>query len=138
MGSLIYDSTVIEFDDRLLLHLQIVIFNKLRRRESFAMSWRDSPEIGDGRSTIWLDPSIPLYFKFSGSRIPAVNRDWLEILADSASSSSGHDISFFHDSEQPRSFRRGFSVGDDIQRHALGGRAHCHRKWRSFDQLCRR
>ena len=89
MGSLIHDATVIEFDDRLLLHLQIVIVNKLRRRESFAMSWRDSPEIGDGRSTIWLDPSIPLYFKFSGSRIPAVNRDWLEILADSASSSSG-------------------------------------------------
>ncbi|MEN2742255.1 hypothetical protein ABCS02_31130 [Microbacterium sp. X-17] len=34
MGSLIYDSTVIEFDERLLLHLQIVIVNKLRRHES--------------------------------------------------------------------------------------------------------
>lgn len=89
MGSLIYDSAVIEFDDRLLLHLQIVIVNKLRRHESFAMSWRDSPEIGDGRSTIWLDPSIPLYFKFSGSRTPSVNRDWIETLAESASSSNG-------------------------------------------------
>ncbi|WP_258045864.1 DUF7882 family protein [Leifsonia shinshuensis] len=89
MGSLIYDSTVIEFDDRLLLHLQIVIVNKLRRRESFAMSWRDAPEIGDGRSTIWLDPSIPLYFKFSGSRTPSINRDWLETLAESAASATG-------------------------------------------------
>lgn len=89
MGSLIYDSTIIEFDDRLLLHLQIVIVNKLRRRESFAMSWRDSPEIGDGRSTIWLDPSIPLYFKFAGSRTPTIDRDWIELLAESAASSSG-------------------------------------------------
>lgn len=89
MGSLIYDSTIVEFDDRLLLHLQIVIVNKLRRRESFAMSWRDSPEIGDGRSTIWLDPSIPLYFKFAGSRTPAVDRDWIDLLAESAASSSG-------------------------------------------------
>ena len=53
------------------------------------MTWRDAPEIGDGRSTIWLDPSIPLYFKFSGSRTPSVNRDWLEILAESASSANG-------------------------------------------------
>jgi hypothetical protein len=89
MGSLTYDSTIIEFEDRLLLHLQIVIVNKLRRRESFAMSWRDAPEVGDGRSTIWLDPSIPLYFKFSGSRTPQVNRDWIELLAESASSSNG-------------------------------------------------
>ena len=89
MGTLIYDSNFIEFDDRLLLHLQIVIVNKLRRRESFAMSWRDSAEVGDGRSAIWLDPSIPLYFKFDGSRTPTINSDWLERLAESAASSTG-------------------------------------------------
>lgn len=93
MGSLTYDTTVIEFDDRLLAHLQIVIVNKLRRHESFAMSWRDSAEAGEGRSAIWLDPSIPLYFKFDGSRVPAINRDWLERLADSASSSTGLVVS---------------------------------------------
>ena len=89
MGSLIYDSTVIEFDDRLLLHLQIVIVNKLRRRESFAMLWRDAAETGDGRSAIWIDPSIPLFFKYDGSRIPTVNREWLALLAESAGSSTG-------------------------------------------------
>ena len=89
MGTLTYDSIVIEFEDRLLAHLQIVIFNKLRRRESFAMSWRDAPEAGDGRSAIWLDPSIPIYFKFDGSRVPAINRDWVERLAESAASSHG-------------------------------------------------
>jgi hypothetical protein len=89
MGTLTYGSATIEFEDRLLVHLQIVIVNKLRRRESFSMSWRDSTEVGDGRSSIWLDPSIPLYFKFDGSRIPAINQEWLERLSDSASSSTG-------------------------------------------------
>jgi hypothetical protein len=89
MGALIYDGSVIDFDDRLLAHLEIVIVNKLRRREGFAMSWRDAAEAGDGRSTIWLDPSIPLYFKFSGSRSPAIDREWIERLAESAASSTG-------------------------------------------------
>ena len=89
MGTLTYDSIVIEFDDRLLAHLQIVIVNKLRRRESFSMSWRDAPEVGDGRSAIWLDPSIPIYFKFDGSRVPAINREWIERLAESAAGSHG-------------------------------------------------
>ena len=89
MGSLIYKGSVIDFDDRLLAHLEIVIVNKLRRRESFAMSWRDAAAVGDGRSTIWLDAATPLYFKFVGSRVPRINRDWIERLADSAASSTG-------------------------------------------------
>jgi len=89
MGTLTYDSTVIEFEDRLLAHLQIVIVNKLRRRESFAMSWRDATEVGDGRSAIWLDPSIPIYFKFDGSRVPSINRDWIDRLSESASGPQG-------------------------------------------------
>lgn len=113
MGSLIYDSTVIEFDDRLLLHLQIVIVNKLRRRESFAMSWRDAAEVGDGRSTIWLDPSIPLYFKFSGSRMPAVDRDWVELLAESAASSTG--LVVVDEDGQPSAAGRGLNVPAPVQ-----------------------
>jgi hypothetical protein len=89
MGTLTYGTAVIEFDDRLLAHLQIVIVNKLRRRESFAMSWRDLLDAGGGRSAIWLDASIPLYFKFEGSRVPAINREWVERLSDSAASSTG-------------------------------------------------
>ena len=85
MGSLTYHNTVVTFDDQVLAHLQIIIVNKLRRHESFAMSWRDSEEVGDGRSAIWLDPSIPLYFKFDGSRSPRIDREWIE----SANSSRG-------------------------------------------------
>lgn len=98
MGKLLYGSPSMEidFDDRALVHLQIVISSKLRRRESFVFSWRDSPEVGDGRSSIWLDPSIPLYFRYFGSRVPAINREWLEALTESANSAGG-----LHFSEEP-------------------------------------
>jgi len=89
MGTLSYGSVSIEFDDRVLTHLQIVIVNKLRKRESFAMSWRDSNAVGDGRSAIWIDPTIPLYFKFDGSRVPEIDRAWIAQLAASADSSTG-------------------------------------------------
>src|SRR5690606_11550369 len=49
VGSLIYGTSGIEisFDDRVLAHLELVINAKLRRRESFMLSWRDSPGVGD-------------------------------------------------------------------------------------------
>ena len=91
MGKLIYgDSDLdIDIDDRALAHLQIVIGNKLRRRESFFLSWKDDPAVGDGRSAIWMDSAIPLYFKYSGGRAPAINREWIAVLTGSANSGSG-------------------------------------------------
>jgi len=90
MGYMVYDSsTMITFEDRVLAHLEVVIVSKLRRKESFALSWRETPDNGDGRSTVWIDPSIPLRFRFSGSRPPALDRDWIERLAAAAASSSG-------------------------------------------------
>lgn len=89
MGSLTYGGTTVEFDDRLLAHLQIVVVNKLRRHDGFVLSWRDGEEMGGGRSAIWLDPSTPVYFTFDGSRVPGIDRDWLRRLADSADSSTG-------------------------------------------------
>jgi hypothetical protein len=53
------------------------------------MSWRDSNAVGDGRSAIWIDPTIPLYFKFDGSRVPEIDRAWIAQLAASADSSTG-------------------------------------------------
>jgi hypothetical protein len=69
MGKLLYgDSEIeIEFDDRALTHIQIVIGAKLRRGESFFFSWKDDLSVGAGRSSVWLDKSIPLYFKFSAN-----------------------------------------------------------------------
>lgn len=89
MGTLVYDGTAIAFDDRLLAHLQIVIVQKLSRGETFLMSWKDSPSVGDGRSAIWLTPTIPLQFKFLGGKVPTIDRDWLQLLGKSAESSTG-------------------------------------------------
>jgi hypothetical protein len=82
MGVLYYgaDGSELEFDDRLLAHLKVVIVAKLRRRESFTMSWELEHAQGSGRETIWLDPSIALRFRFYGGRPPQLNRAWLDAL----------------------------------------------------------
>ena len=89
MGHITYDGNTIDFDDRTLTHLQIVIVQKFMKQESFLMSWKDSLAVGDGRASIWLSPTIPLYFKFHGSRVPAVNPEWLLALGKSADNSTG-------------------------------------------------
>jgi hypothetical protein len=89
VGTLQYDGVLVEFEDRLLAHLQIVIVQKIRRGESFLMSWRDAPETGDGHSAIWVHPAQNLYFKFAGSKVPSINQEWLEQLTLSANSPRG-------------------------------------------------
>jgi hypothetical protein len=93
MGKLTYDSTMTaDFDDRVLAHIQVVIGAKLRRGESFYFTWRDDPQSGDGRSTIWLHPSIPIAYKYLGSRQPSLNREWIEALMATANSSGGLQV----------------------------------------------
>lgn len=90
MGKFTYDREVrVDFEDRSLAHLQIVIGNKLRRGESFFFSWRVDASLGQGRSAVWLHPYAALTFTFTGSREPAINRDWIEALAATANSQRG-------------------------------------------------
>ena len=93
MGKFTYDREVrVDFDDRTLAHLQIVIGNKLRRGESFFFSWRVDTSLGHGRSAVWLHPYAALTFTFGGSRHPAINREWIEALATAANSPRGLHI----------------------------------------------
>lgn len=91
MGKLVYADAELDItiEDRTLTHLQIVIGSKLRRHESFFFSWTDDPTVGNGRSSVWLDACIPLYFTYDNRRTPLVNREWLGILTTSANSGSG-------------------------------------------------
>ena len=89
MGVLTYDGTRVEFDDRVLTHLQIVIVQKFRRGESFLLSWKDGVAVGSGRASLWLTPNAPVYFKFFGSRVPEINREWLALLSESADGPQG-------------------------------------------------
>jgi len=90
MGKFTYDGTVkVDFDDRLLAHLLLVIGAKIRRGESFHFSWKDDPSIGDGRTVIWIHPHASISYKFYGSRQAAINRAWLDELTASANSPAG-------------------------------------------------
>ncbi|MEV7632788.1 hypothetical protein AB0N64_10300 [Microbacterium sp. NPDC089318] len=89
MGLIYYGNSPdpIEVDDRTLAHLKVVIALKLRRNESFTLSWRHPDE--SGRSTLWLHPSIPLRFVFDESIAPELSQRWLSELSNSANTSGG-------------------------------------------------
>lgn len=89
MGKFIYETLRVDFEDRVLAHLQHVIGSKLRRGESFHFSWRDDQSVGDGRTTVWLHPSAMIIYKYYGSRPPSINRAWLEALDMVANSATG-------------------------------------------------
>ncbi|MFF1876421.1 hypothetical protein [Leifsonia sp. NPDC058230] len=90
MGTLIYGATqVYRFDDRVLSHLKIAIASKLRMQEGFLVSWEIPVEEGSGRVSLWFAPGIPVQYLFEETVPPALNRDWIEAMMISASSSRG-------------------------------------------------
>ncbi|SDO46380.1 hypothetical protein SAMN04487848_1013 [Microbacterium sp. ru370.1] len=91
MGSLFYGSSerAIEIPDRILAHVKVVIATKLRRGESFTMSWRHPSGESAGRSTIWIQPSIPLRFVFGSVEPEMLDPALLQTYANSSNSSSG-------------------------------------------------
>ena len=91
MGTIYYggSATPIHIDDRALAHLKVVIATKLRRSESFTVTWQHPDDQPRGRSTIWLHPSIPLRFVFDDPEPTELSRAWIEELASSANSSGG-------------------------------------------------
>lgn len=84
MGTLTYGASSFEMDDRLLAHLKIAIAAKLRLGEGFLLNWQLSPDKGAGRISLWLSPSAHLQFRFGGSKMPELNRRWLEALSRSS------------------------------------------------------
>jgi hypothetical protein len=91
VGTIFYGdaATPIEIEDRALAHLKVVIATKLRRGESFTLSWTHPEGQEAGRSTVWLHPSIPLRFVFDDPEPATLSRAWIEELANSANSSGG-------------------------------------------------
>jgi hypothetical protein len=91
VGTLYYggSATPIHIPDRTLAHVKVVMATKLRRNESFTLSWQHEPDEPLGRTTIWLHPSIPLRFVFDDPEPAELNPDWLADLARSANSSGG-------------------------------------------------
>jgi len=95
MGQLFYamSTASIEIPDRLLSHLKVIITTKLRRSESFTLSWTHV-DGAPGRSTLWLQPSIPLRFAFDSAEPEVLNATTLKNMADMANSSAGLVVDF--------------------------------------------
>ena len=111
MGTIYYggSQTPIPIEDRALAHLKVVIATKLRRSESFTVSWHHPDDQPRGRSTIWLHPSIALRFVFDDPEPAELSRAWIEELATSANSSGGIMLTAEHFDPTPGAS----SVGDD-------------------------
>ena len=91
MGTMYYGGSAmpIQIEDRALAHLKVVVATKLRRNESFTLSWPHATDEPRGRSTLWIHPSIPLRFVFDDPTPVELSRAWIEELAQSANSSGG-------------------------------------------------
>ncbi|WP_243648572.1 hypothetical protein [Agromyces fucosus] len=91
MGTLYYgdSGTPIGIEDRTLAHLKVAVITKLRRGESFTLSWQHTEDQPRGRSTIWLHPAVSLRFVFDEPEQPELNRRWIEELMRSANSTGG-------------------------------------------------
>lgn len=90
MGKFIYDGNIkVDFEDRLLAHLQAVIMAKVRRGESFPFTWKDDISIGGGRTTVYIHPNVSMVFKYHGSRNPQLSSTWLHALTYNANSGRG-------------------------------------------------
>ena len=117
VGTIYYggSATPIHVEDRALAHLKVVIATKLRRSESFTVTWRHPDDQPRGRSTIWLHPSIPLRFVFDDPEPAELSREWIEDLASSANSSGGITLVAEHFDTGPLEVIEGadapFSVG---------------------------
>ena len=108
MGQLFYGSAdqPIDIPDRLLAHLKVVVATKLRRSESFTLSWCHRGDEPKGRSTIWLHSAIPLRFVFASAEPEELDPALLQELARAANSSGGltisRDLLTLHEADVPR------------------------------------
>lgn len=88
MGKITYGSKYeMQVDDYTLAHVKVVVLSKLRLGQGFPFNW--SSKNGGGRSTVWIDPAIPLEFAFDTDLRPEPNRQWVDALMNSANSSEG-------------------------------------------------
>jgi hypothetical protein len=94
MGKLVYgpSGSTFSLDDRILAHLQSVVIAKLRRGESFVLNLDPGRGMGQGRRTVWVQPSLFLEFRYDGGRQPALDRGWVEQLMNGANSAAGLNI----------------------------------------------
>lgn len=99
VGHLIYgDLPPVDLDDRTLAHLKVVMLAKVRRHESFCVSWPHCD--GHGRSTIWVTPSVSLRFTFEGAEAPHLDQELLARYAEESLGIGGIQLGAAPDAAQ--------------------------------------
>ncbi|CAH0149513.1 hypothetical protein SRABI76_00757 [Microbacterium oxydans] len=88
MGTLEYNSSrpPIDIEDVTLAHLKIIIGTKLRRQESFMMTWLPDDKNPAGRLTAWVHPSIPLILAFDDATMPKIDPKRIARMMESLNS----------------------------------------------------
>lgn len=95
MGTLHYGNGLhaLAISDDVLAHVKVVVTTKLRRGESFTLTWQYPDGEGPARTTLWIQPAIPLLFTFDCAEPVALDRDYLHALATAANSNAGLVVS---------------------------------------------
>lgn len=89
MGTLIYSGTQeYEFDDRTLEYLRIVITSRLRKDESFLLTWTTSAP-RPVTISLWITSSVPIAFHFAGEQQRTLSQEWFRYLMKSSYSTRG-------------------------------------------------
>ncbi|WP_024355770.1 hypothetical protein [Leucobacter chironomi] len=103
MGTLIYGRhQEYRFDDRTLEHLRVVIVARVRRNESFFLTWTAEAQQRAVTTTLWISAGVPIVFHFSAPERPPLSRAWLQRLTQSSYSSRGLVLTPEHEAD-PRS-----------------------------------
>ena len=90
MGTLIYGRTQeYDFDERTLEHLRVVITSRVRKNESFFLTWTAQRHRQTVTTSLWISPAVPLVFSFSSDTRVPISREWLQQLIRSSYSSQG-------------------------------------------------
>jgi hypothetical protein len=92
MGHLHYDRSTFVIEDRILSHLQVVVTQKMRRHDSFMLTFSHTERGAEVSNSIWVSHNSHLHFAFSGSRHPELNKQWLEALMAASNSTTGLDV----------------------------------------------
>jgi len=95
VGTLFYGAgrLPIRIDDRILAHVKAVVTAKIRRGEGFLISWTDSAEVGDGRSSVWVHPQCDMHYKFDSGTPPKLDPALLEQLNIASIQARGIELS---------------------------------------------
>jgi hypothetical protein len=94
MGRLTYGArgVRIDMDDLLLAHLQVLTISKLRRAESFSLSWTEQIDGADYSRSIWLHEHVELVWEYEGIRPTKLDPRQLETMATQSASNGGLNV----------------------------------------------